>query len=254
MKKAVFCVLLILPAFANADIVSHYQFDDAGNVGADSAGANHGTLEGDAAQVAGRVGPGALGLDGDGDFVSLPGSNASLEALDDDDDGWSIAAWVKTSGNGDVARIVSTDMPEGWAGGGWGVGVRQDRGSDEFISTTYGVVDMQAPVSALDGEWHHLSYVMKNDGGAIATDYYVDGVLTGSATPGNPFGITGTTNDYAIGRLGLSTAVQYFNGSIDDLRIYDHELTAGEIQALVPEPTSCLPLLVGAFALWRRRR
>ncbi|MFC1758970.1 LamG-like jellyroll fold domain-containing protein [Planctomycetota bacterium] len=250
-----FCAVASVASFADAAVVSHYTFDDAANVGADSAGANHGTLQGDAAQTAGFIGSGALALDGDGDFVALTGSNASLEALDDDGDGWTVTSWVKTAGNGDVARIVSTDMPDGWAGGGWGVGVRQDRGSDEFISTTYGVVDMQAGTASLDGEWHHLGFVMRNDGDAIATDYYLDGVLEGSAAPGNGFGITATSNDYAIGRLGLPAALQYFNGSLDDLRIYDHELSAGDVRALVPEPNSGVLLLIGGLmALVRRRR
>ncbi len=257
LRKLMLCLsFLVAPTIAQAEIVSRYTFDDAGNVGADAVGTNDGTLQGDASQVAGRVGAGALALDGDGDFVALPGSNASFEALDDDGDGWTIASWVKTSGNGDVQRLISTDMPAGWAGGGWGVGFRQDRGSDEYISTTYGVVDMQANTSILDGQWHHVAYVMRNDGGAIATDYYADGVLEASAMPGNGFGITSTTADYAIGRLGLPTALQYFNGSIDELEIYNNELSGAEIQALVPEPSACLLALLGASGLLcgRRRR
>lgn len=248
------CLMVLAPSLASAAVVAHYSFDDAANVAADSAGSNNGTLGGDAGQVAGFIGAGALGLDGDGDFVSLPGSGSLFESLEDDGDGWTITSWVKTSGNGDVQRLISTDMPEGWAGGGWGVGFRQDRGSDEFISTTYGIVDMQANTAALDGEWRHVGYVMKNDGGSIATDYYVDGELVGTATPGNGFGINDTTADYVIGRLGLPTAVQYFNGSIDELMIHDNELTAGEIRALVPEPSSGLLLMLGGGLLLRRRK
>jgi len=245
---------VVATSFANAEVVSHYTFDDDADVGADSVGSNHGTLQGDAAQVAGHVGSGALALDGDGDFVMLSGSNASLEALDDDGDGWTVTSWIKTAGNGEVQRILSTDMPEGWAGGGWGVGTRQDRGTDELMSTTYGVVDMQMETAGLDDSWRHVAFVMRNDGGSIATDYYLDGVLETTAAPGNAFGITGTANDYAIGRLGLPTALQYFNGSIDDLRIYDHELSGSEIMSLVPEPTSGLLMLLGALALGKRRR
>lgn len=254
IRLLIACATFVVPVAAHAEIVAHYTFDDAGNLGADSTGSFHGTPEGDAEQTAGVDGSGALMLDGDRDFVLLPGTNAAFEALDDDGDGWTVAAWVKTRGNGGVQRLISTDMPEGWAGGGWGVGMRQDRGSDEYISTTYGVVDMQGATGILDGTWNHVAYVFRNDGGNVATDYFINGTLEATAATGNAFGITGSSNDYVIGRLGLPTAVQYFNGAIDDLRIYDNELSSSEIAALVPEPNSALLAILGGVTLLLRRR
>lgn len=248
----------VVVASARADLVAHYTFDEAGDLGADAAGTNPGTAVGDAQQAAGRVGAGALLLDGDGDYM-IVGGNADFEALDDDGDGWTLASWVRTTGNGEVQRIFSALMPGGWAGGGWGAGLRQDRGSDEFISTTYGIVDMQASAAGvLDGRWHHVAYVFRNEGGTIATDYYVNGSVVGTDAPGNGFGIISTSVDYGIGALQLPTvpALQYFNGALDDLRIYGNELSPEEILLLVPEPGIASLWLTGLLCAlpFRRRR
>ncbi|MCA9188157.1 MAG: LamG-like jellyroll fold domain-containing protein [Pirellulaceae bacterium] len=234
--------------------VAHYTFDDASALGADATGNYNGTPMGDASQTAGVVGEGALALDGDGDIVHV-GGGAGFSALDDDGDGWSVTAWVQTSGNGGVQRVFSTYMPGGWNGGqGWGVGMRQDLGSPQLLSTTYGVVDMQQGTNVLDGNWHHVAYVFRNNAGSVATDYYVDGALESSAEPANGFGINDTADDFVIGALGLPTALQYFNGSIDDLRIFDNELSAGEVAAMVPEPMSVISLTVGLLGLLAIRR
>ncbi|MCA9186630.1 MAG: LamG domain-containing protein, partial [Planctomycetales bacterium] len=217
---------------ASAALTNHWTFENAANLGADSVGTQNGVVNGDATQTAGVIGTGALLLDGDGDFLSLSTGGAHFSTLDDDNDGWSIASWVNTTGNGGVMRIISTDMPDGFTANGWGLGFRQDRGSDEFISTTYGIVDMHQGTTALDGLWHHVAYVFRNNGGTISTDYYLDGGLVGTTDATQGFPMNNTTSPYAIGRLGLGTALQYFNGSIDDLRVYDNELSALDVQEI----------------------
>jgi hypothetical protein len=226
---------------AHATLISHYTFDDAANLGADATGTNNGTPMGDATQGPGKVGTGALVLDGDDDYVNVGGTD-SFNSVADDGDGWTVAAWVKIGTNAAPAtgdntmRLFSTYYEDGvaWTGTGWGLG-NDRRNGDLLMSTTYGIIDMWLDPSppTPDNEWTHWAYVYRNNGGAIATDYYIDGVLAGSSTPTNEFLINKTDQDYAIGSLGLDTYPQDFNGTIDDLRIYDTELTAEEIAELV---------------------
>ena len=106
-----------------AALVSYYTFDDAADLGADATGTNNGTPVGDATQGPGKVGAGSLVLDGEGDIVDVAGA-ASFDAVDDNGDGWTLAAWVKTpadaAGDDGVMRIFSMYNPtETWMGEGW---------------------------------------------------------------------------------------------------------------------------------------
>jgi hypothetical protein len=50
-----------------------------------------------------------------------------------------------------------------------------------------------------------------------------------------------------------SGADRYYNGLLDDLRIYNNALSQSEISALVPEPVTFLLLGLGAVLLRKRR-
>jgi hypothetical protein len=59
-------------------------------------------------------------------------------------------------------------------------------------------------------------------------DFYVDGVITGK-WPNNMFTKTPTGNTKPV-LIGRRDDGLYFNGSIDDVRIYDRALSSGEIK------------------------
>lgn len=81
----------------------------------------------------------------------------------------------------------------------------------------------------LDGEWHHL--VVTVDGGADAPVFYVDGeqvsttVISGAAQSGG-------YGNFTKSRIGVATdGTRFFNGTIDDVSIFDSVLSAD--QALI---------------------
>ncbi len=82
--------------------------------------------------------------------------------------------------------------------------------------------------SPLPSEWHHLAVVLSGTTGAL----YVDG---GSPTVNSAMTLSPAALgaiDYAlIGRSQFGVD-PYFDGSIDDLRVYDRALSASEIEAL----------------------
>ncbi|RYD44309.1 MAG: LamG domain-containing protein, partial [Verrucomicrobiaceae bacterium] len=84
------------------------------------------------------------------------------------------------------------------------------------------------------GVWHHHAYVFRNVP-VNRVDFYVDGVLVNSLTAGNTGFNDATTVGFAIGALGRSTAFESFDGLMDDLRIYDRELLAANIQDIYDE-------------------
>ena len=96
-----------------------------------------------------------------------------------------------------------------------------------------------------DGTFHHFAMVV--DSSAATSRLYVDGTLVGSVN----FAIT-TTSGGGNTRFGrqFDPFGEFFNGGIDDVRIYDHALSAADVrlsqtrvqvQSLNQDRWSCLP-------------
>ncbi|MFT4892884.1 MAG: hypothetical protein ACI8Z7_000673 [Candidatus Nanohaloarchaea archaeon] len=76
------------------------------------------------------------------------------------------------------------------------------------------------------GEWYHIvGTYRKNE----LTELYVNGEKADSDTPSGDF--TNGSNQLSIGRYQGSTQY-YTNGSVSDVRVYDHALTPSEIREL----------------------
>lgn len=232
----------VVSTSVQAVLVNRWTFDEGGaNLGFDSIGGAHAVVVGNATQGAPAPGlgsTGSLSLNGDGDFLRISGAGDHFNTLDAGGVGWSVAAWVQTTGTeGDVMRIVSTDRPTSDIRG-WGVGMREDLGSEQFIATAYGVIDMNGSGAAavMDGQWHHVAYVFRNNGGRFSADFYADGLPVSSVSTGSAFGIIDAQSGFNIGSQALPEFEQFFNGLIDNLEIYDHELSDVEVLNLVPDP------------------
>jgi hypothetical protein len=95
-----------------------------------------------------------------------------------------------------------------------------------IVTPASGQTRIPAP-SALRHGWHHAAAVI--DGPAMAVTLYLDGqpVATG-ATAALPKDLGTTTNNW-LGR-SHSSADGYFGGSMDEVRLHNRALTAGEIR------------------------
>ena len=71
--------------------------------------------------------------------------------------------------------------------------------------------------------WHHLAYTYDGTTHIL----YIDGVEQATSTS---VGQTGTVTSVQIG--AASNYSEYFNGRIDEVRIYNTALTAAQISAL----------------------
>ena len=82
-----------------------------------------------------------------------------------------------------------------------------------------------------NGQWHMLTVTYVNGG---LLQLYVDGRPDGSATP------SGNTSNINAKYLTIGSnvgSIQFFNGSIDDLRVYNRALSANEIKQLYTQGT-----------------
>ncbi len=189
--------------------VAFWHFDEGlGNSTADSSGnGNDGTING-ANWTTGLSGS-ALEFDGINDYVSV----SENDILDPSE--ITIDAWIRINStptiNGNVVakganngyRFLITTTRAIWLG---------DRGGTNSIKTTRLV-----PIN----EWTHITVVGSSSGLRI----YINGELNASNSV--PYGALNTNNALEIGAEPQFSG--YFNGTIDEVRIYDRVLTPQEI-------------------------
>ncbi len=164
---------------------------------------------------------GALSFDGTDDYVTA-GTKPSLSGIAP----FSLAAWVRTHGDWSKDGVVIQQRD--WAGyNGEYVLLLKSDGRVSFL--VYGEESYQfnfASTSTVnDHQWHHIVAVRDGAAGHI----YIDGVLAASAS--------GTVRplDASIG-VALGADVRdnaaFFNGDLDDIRIYNRPLSVDDIRML----------------------
>ncbi len=240
--------LILVTTTANAEMVSHWEFDEGGgNIAYDSVNGNHGTIYG-AQWTAGRINS-ALHFDGFNDYVNV-GDKSNLDF--EEDDSFSICAWIKYSGPMDGKRhsIVGKRNHDGnaWQEG-YGLWITFNNLYFHIEDTSNTGVEIFGSTLAADNKWHHAAAVRNTIEDKLYL--YIDGNL--DATP-----VEDTTTATLSGNepftIGCSHGDNYFTGIIDDVRIYNHALSQSEIRELIPEPATFLLLGLGGLALMRKRR
>jgi hypothetical protein len=191
---------------------------------ADSAGhGTTGTLMPGAAWGAGRQTGAAVSLDGNAGYVALPAGVVST--LGD----FTIAVWVYWNQFASSARIFDFGFNDVTY---MSLAPAYGRGGMRFMVTTASSWQGEQAVTTAQplatGRWVHVAVTLRGTVGTI----YVDG-----ATGGTADGILlapwqlGTTPRNWLGRSQYGTD-PYFNGRMQDLRIYSGALSATEIAAL----------------------
>ena len=230
MIYLVFCVLVLVPvANVSAGLVAHWQFDEgSGTTAVDSSGNGHdGTLLGDPQWVAGMIGSGALSFDGSDGLVDV-GHDESLNMTDE----LAITLWVKVSDLSNYYFLVCK-QPSGTAGDNYpgnyefriqtGTGILEF-GHQEAEGEQYTFYTSETSITA--EQWYHVA-VSVTKGGLV--EFYIDGISAGSAEQVTNFGVL---NDEPVRIGGRKDGYSFFNGILDDIRLYDRALSAVQIQKL----------------------
>ena len=224
-------------------LVAQYRMDEkTGTAIKDSFGTNHGTWAGTAAQAITVVNaPLSSGLTFDG---GTPGDDAITVGADTliDINGksvYSISAWINpaSDGEGNYGRIVSkVDATASTTGYSFYVG-------DEAASfvkfglliqhaTTDGSAYSNAAVVPIN-TWSHVVATYNEDGDG-KSKLYLNGTLLalGTDTAGDT---AGSPSDDSADDLVIGNSVDLdrtFDGSITNIMIFDHALTAFEVKRL----------------------
>ncbi|MEZ4959932.1 MAG: DNRLRE domain-containing protein, partial [Saprospiraceae bacterium] len=230
-------------ASSNLLLNPNFQYDFENNTN-DNTGSNNGTAYNGPTYSTGQIGQ-AINLDGVNDYVALP--SGILNSYND----ITIACWVKWDDNtsndwerifdfGDNTTRYMYLTPSSSSNTMRFAITTSSSGGEQYIQTT----------ALTTGQWTHVAITLNGNTGTI----YVNGVAASTGTISiDPSSITPTLN--YIGRSQWS-ADPYFDGKIDDFRIYGSALSASQISSLAngssspnvatftQNPALCSPLTI----------
>jgi len=207
-----------------SNLVAHWKLDESsGTTATDAGGSHHGALTnfpGDDSQwTSGRLG-GALQFDGVDDAVEITGypgvtgtQSRTVAAWIKADDDRAIIAWGQSSGVGDLWQVRLFD-----------------NGVNNVLRLAVSGGNINGSTELADNQWHHVAVTWSNDGtpDVIDAKLYVDGIGEVISSSTSQTINTPVNSDVMLG-LAINGTIP-FSGQMDDVRIYDRALTAGEIQ------------------------
>lgn len=217
-------------AAPTAGLIGYWNFDDAGGtIAADSSGrGNHGTLTNGPTWTTGKIN-GALSFDGVNDYVAIPN-----ESQFDFTTTFTVSLWMKTPG---FTKAWASIISKGDSA--WSITRYNTTGNADFNTFSPGANDLPGTINVANNQWRHLVAIYN---GAVK-QLYVDGVLNASVTLNQPL----STNNFPV-RIGHNSEFTsaYFNGVVDEVRIYSRALTAQEVADIfndggVPLPPDTSP-------------
>jgi hypothetical protein len=207
-------------------LVAHWKFDEGtGTTAADASGRGHtGTLLGGASWTAGQVG-GALSLDGVDGRVQATESEALRLAGDK-----TVALWLKK--HAEPAGYPHIFGKGGASYYGRGYHLWDDTGTGARLIWEQGYASgaprsLFSSTSLSTNVWYHVAGLV--EGASIRL--YLNGVLDAAGTLSAP--PVARTDPVWMGHLSGFT---HFPGLLDDVRVYDRALSAGEIAGLAARP------------------
>jgi hypothetical protein len=142
---------------------------------------------------------------------------------------FTLESWFNTSASGDYQRILLKNADSLDGGQQYSIDVDANGYAElRFNNNSSGSTFLKTDIKVNDGTWHHMAAVFDNANDLISI--YVDGQLNNTlSTTDIPKQDTGDLGiGYAVNQGG-NTPGQYFNGQLDDIRIWNTARTADQI-------------------------
>jgi hypothetical protein len=194
----------------------------------DSVGSQNGTVNGSCTFGAGKRGQTLSTPGTDGNYLSLPTAAFDFSAA------ISFGFWIKTTESPYVIASTQDANNPGF--------MIDAADGDCYVANGGGyVVNPSSGANAgfNDGAWHHYFFTWDGTTGADKVKIYLDGVLkwTGTATGTASATHKSTVN---VGRWSDLTGDTYHYGiEIDEIRVFNRELTAVEVAGLMGRRYTC---------------
>jgi parallel beta-helix repeat protein len=212
---------LQITTYDDTSLVGAYSFDNLSNLGADDSPgtAEDGTISG-AVTVNDATRGDVLSFDGTDDGVTVSGLYGEPADV-------TLSAWINFTGTtrGEIISLGnSVILRAGLAGDNPGL-------AGIFYGGTSPYKQIKVTTDLTNTGWHHVAYTMNDD--TNEQRLYIDGIQVASGT-------TTTSIDYSkdtFTTIGKHPGDKfYFDGLIDDARIYNRALTAQEIADIMDFP------------------
>lgn len=233
----------------NTTMIAWYPFDETtGTTSANLATGNTGNRFGGPIVIPGKVGN-ALRFDGINDYVESPSTiatNIGPAGLSATCSGsystcrgdFSIDAWVRLPPNTSNWILPLVDK-QGQVGSTW-------RGYSLWVmfgSLTLGLSDGGVGTNTFytssnipnlyDNQWHHVAVTVRRQGSPAGISWYFDGVLISTSNPTIAPTRYGSLVNSSPLRIGsLQGGWFWFKGDIDELEIFNRELTQAEVKGI----------------------
>lgn len=214
-------------------LITHFEFDEvSGNIAYDSSVSDFDS------QVLGGAAWAEGVLDGGIDFYGLDAKIDLGQPSEYDLTSFSISCWFKntdaTQFRSITARNTSSTNRQWWLTI-WQIGYLSGRDAKLVfrmspVSGTY--VDLVSTTRVDDGQWHAAVVTIDSSNGGTAR-LYLDNVLQQTITG---FGVPQIPNASAIIGVDTNAPNRFFQGTLDDLRIYNRVLSTEEISLLSEPP------------------
>ncbi len=203
-------------------LISHWKLDDAAGqkVVVDSQGANEGASANNIVSANGVFGM----------AINFNGSTDKITAVDTliADYPFSMSAWFRVAGGQISLTIISLGSSSEQRYVFLGIdSLGKLYMRTRVLATGVGKYKPFSTTVVNDGKWHHGVGVWTSE---TLRDVYVDGVFEKTDIVSLAFDVA--VNQWGIGVNNNSVPAHFFNGDIDDVRIYSGALTMADIRAL----------------------
>jgi hypothetical protein len=195
-------------------LIAYYTMEN--NV-EDSSGNNlHGTIMGDPGFDAGITGM-ALEFDGVDDYVDC-GTATSLDITEE----ITISAWINSNTFGDWRGIVTKGVDNSpYSMQMWGNGALRFSANSFSNVGAVGGGSQNSSTTMVLGQWTHVAVTYRNPDLTL--------YINGNGETFSPGYILGTINEPLILGCDFPGGDEYFDGLLDEVRIYDRVLSEAEI-------------------------
>jgi len=202
----VLALSVALTGTTNAELVGWWRFDEgSGTVAHDTSGnGNDGTFNGDPQWVSGFIG-GALEFDGVDDYIAI----GDLDLTES----FTLIFWMRPSSlPGEWHSVVMKEYDYGFEFDGTNLLGRVGNGAGGWGATVSTTISTPAI-------WYHVAVTWNGSD----LEMFIDASSVGQNTG------THVSNDNPLLFGSWNTSSEFFNGIIDDVRIYDHVLSGIEV-------------------------
>ncbi len=221
-----------------ANLIGRWDFDASnisGSTAEDSnptATKNNGTMTG--TFLAAGILSQARIFNGTSDYISMG------NVLNMGTNNWTASAWIKTTGTS-LMGVINKSLA-GAQTGRWGIYLNNAGNNINCLSTNNsdgsGVVAAVTTTTHQNGSWHLVTCTWNRSGNLTL---YLDGVSKAttdiSSYSSANFSTTDTLFVGSYVNNSGTTPANYFNGKLDDVRVYNRALSANEVARLYTQGT-----------------